>query len=125
SFTIPVLGQDEKSRDEAFEWHLSHGKEVQIIDNRAWGYRLVSLAKGEACQAGSSRDAREHGWTSDGKESVAVYADRSKTDKHKVASLCVCREGTGGELGEKWAICAVATFLRLWQSVNQALSGRV
>ncbi|KAK4621820.1 hypothetical protein CLAFUW4_06733 [Fulvia fulva] len=134
SFSIEVLGHDEKFHEERFEWRLSHEEEVRDIDKRGWGYKLVRLSGSESggkeegpqgSQAGSSRSAREHGTTSDGKEVVSVFADRSLASKNKVAIFAFVGGGATGQFGERWAVLAVVTFLRVWQSVHPELSGGV
>lgn len=123
SFSVEVVSHpDSKPKLEKFEWRLSHGKEVKVLDKWAWGWKLVRLDEETAkhSEAGSSssstkREDRDLGVTSDGKEVVAVWAPNSQWSKTKLGKFRFLGSGLTGELGEAWARMAVATVLSLWQ----------
>lgn len=128
SFNIDVSNAQCKSHQERFEWRMSHGKEVKELDDWSWGWKLVRLGdKKDASSHLDQRpgsgpfkrsDDREHGLTSDGREIVAVWAANSKFSKNKMGTFRFMSSGASGELGEEWAIMAVATILRLWSTMR-------
>lgn len=123
SFSVEITSAaDPKPHLEKFEWRLSHGKEVKVLDKWAWGWKLVRLegnpsSQPEASSSSSStkREDRDLGFTSDGKEVVAVWAPNSHWSKNKLGKFRFLGSGLTGELGEAWARMAVATVLSLWQ----------
>lgn len=112
TFSIEV-GIGKAARREAFEWRHSSGTVIKGLDARSSGWKLVRLATGPpggivgpSFVAGGAR-------SSDGKEVVAVWAwaSGSLTKKLKFQFL---GSGANGVLGERWAIMAVITALRIW-----------
>lgn len=152
SFTA-MIPHGEKLVPEQFEWRQSHGQEVrQLTSKFAWGWKLIRLGSG-AVHASSPAEAetsvnmddsaaltpattattpkkngkraasRDPGEASDGKEVVAVWADNVKWSKTKRAKFEFWGRATTGEMGETFAIMAVATGLRIWQITVAGSSG--
>ncbi|KAF2501703.1 hypothetical protein BU16DRAFT_522607 [Lophium mytilinum] len=116
SFSIPL--QDGNSMLPGhFEWRPSRGDEVQGLDSSKWtrGWKLVRVDGETAGGRGGKRTSRDVGLTSDGKEIVAVWADNGKPSMHKVGKFQFLGRGATGELGDRWAIMAIASILRIWQ----------
>ncbi|KAH8648576.1 hypothetical protein BX600DRAFT_442862 [Xylariales sp. PMI_506] len=109
SFSIEVDASG--GRREAFEWRHSHGGEVDGLGGRGRGWKLVRLA---ASGSGASR-------SSDGKEVVAVWANASMSAT-KILNFEFLGSGATGVLGERWAIMAVITALRIWDKERKARS---
>lgn len=118
SFSFDV-GRGKDTHREAFEWRHSRGGEVRSLDKWAWGWKLVRLGGARPDASGGKRDFRGAGETSDGKEIVAVWADNSKLNLHKVAKFQFLGAGATGELGEEWSIMAAMSGLRLWDLTQQ------
>lgn len=111
-FTIEV-GEGRKLRRENFEWRQSRGEEIKEIDKHSRGWKLVRL--GAFAQGpGGERSERSLGATSDGKEIVAVWAFYSGWSLTKSFKFQFMNSGLTGELGERWAVMAVITSLRMW-----------
>ncbi|KAI1135269.1 hypothetical protein F5Y05DRAFT_176903 [Hypoxylon sp. FL0543] len=111
AFAIEVGG-----RRESFEWRHSSGGAVKALGARGSGWKLVRLATGAPAGIGGDGGASFVGrgvTASDGKEVVAVWAwaSGSLTKKLKFQFL---GSGANGVLGERWAIMAVITALRIW-----------
>lgn len=99
-------------RLEYFEWRSSNGNEVRELSGSriGRGFKLVRLMGPETGEGGKRHD-REGGFTSDGKEIVAVFGyGNSMSSGPDFAFM-----GTGltGAFGETWEIMAVMTFLRV------------
>ncbi|KAF2815330.1 uncharacterized protein BDZ99DRAFT_516065 [Mytilinidion resinicola] len=126
SFSIPV--QDGASALPArFEWRPSRGDEVQGLDSSKWtrGWKLVRVDGETAEERGGKRSARDAGLASAGREVVAVWADNGKLSMDKVGKFQFLGRGATGELGERWAIMAVASVLRIWQVTYAATAAAV
>lgn len=112
-------GQD--LRREKFEWRTSRGGEVKNLD-RGPGRKLVRLST-EADGVGGTRAVRDPGATSDGKEVVAVWADNARWRENRTGRFQFLGSGATGELGDGFAVLAVATALRIWELGNEASLG--
>lgn len=135
TFTVEVDDADAPGgvRREDFEWRRSHGGEVQQLGNRhAWGWKLVRLGRaatnGDGMgmgvgggAVGGPRDERAEGTTSDGLEVVAAWVEDSCCCWSKSARFRFLGSGLTGELGDRWALMAVITALRLWYLAQQSL----
>ncbi|RYP29232.1 hypothetical protein DL767_006831 [Monosporascus sp. MG133] len=82
-------------RREAFEWRHSSGPEVGALGGSHSGWKLVRLG-GDG-----------------GEEVVAVWASVRMNPTKKFAFQFL-RSGLTGVLGERWAVMAVITALRMW-----------
>lgn len=122
AFTVPVHNSVSKPNLEKFEWRVSHGKEVEDLNQRSWGFKLVRLESSPPPNgSSSSSSSSEYGYTSDGKEVVAVWAANSQFSKNKLGKFQFMGSGAKGLLGEAWAIMAVATMLTMAVGVNKKL----
>lgn len=114
------------NRRETFEWRHSRGGAVSQLGGKTSGWKLVRLAtgppsglEGPGQGGGSSSSAATFvgggDMSSDGKEVVAAWcwAVGSITKKLKFQFLGSGR--TPGVLGERWAIMAVVSALRIWE----------
>ncbi|KAI1417236.1 hypothetical protein F5Y13DRAFT_152332 [Hypoxylon sp. FL1857] len=111
-FSVEVgLGKD--LRVENFEWRGSRGGEVRELDEYARGYKLVRLG-GEGAGSGGERATRAANTTSDGKEVVAVFAQNTKWSMNKVFKFQFLESGATGVLGDKFALAALMTGLKIW-----------
>ncbi|KAI0126099.1 hypothetical protein BJ170DRAFT_633806 [Xylariales sp. AK1849] len=111
-FTIDV-GEGQNTRRENFEWRHSRGGEIKELDRHSWGWKLVRLTA-HAPGPGGERNERPVGATSDGKEVVAVWARYSGWSLTKAFKFQFLGSGATGEMGERWAVMAVITALRIW-----------
>lgn len=102
SFSIEI-GHD--GHREPFEWRHSHGADVDSIGGSSSGWKLVRLA-GDAPGGSGGRG-------SDGKEVVAVWAN-IRMSITKELTFRFLGSGATGMLGERWAVMAVVTALRIW-----------
>ncbi|KAK8039122.1 hypothetical protein PG993_007533 [Apiospora rasikravindrae] len=102
---------------ERFEWRHSRGNEVKQLDKLNSGWKLVRIHS-EADGVGGTRRARDAGASSDGKELVAVFAEVSGWSTSKVVKFKFLGSGATGEMGPRWALMAVMTALRIWDTQN-------
>ncbi|KAK8094437.1 hypothetical protein PG997_001122 [Apiospora hydei] len=102
---------------ERFEWRHSRGNEVKQLDKLNSGWKLVRIHS-EADGVGGTRRARDAGASSDGKELVAVFAEVSGWSASKVVKFKFLGSGATGEMGPRWALMAVMTALRIWDTQN-------
>ncbi|KAI1846667.1 hypothetical protein JX265_009030 [Neoarthrinium moseri] len=111
-FAVEV-GDGPNAHREDFEWRHSRGAEIRGLDKHSWGWKLARLG---ACSQGSGgeRNERSLGETSDGKEVVAVWAQNSGWSLTKAYKFEFVGAGLTGEMGERWALMAVITALRIW-----------
>ncbi|KAI1141079.1 hypothetical protein F5Y05DRAFT_298787 [Hypoxylon sp. FL0543] len=111
-FSIEVgLGKD--VRVENFEWRGSRGAEIQGLDKYTRGYKLVRLGR-EGAGKGGERSSRAANTTSDGKEVVAVFAQNTGWSMYKVFKFQFLESGATGVLGDRFALTALMTALKIW-----------
>lgn len=111
-FTLP-LGEGRPT--EQFEWRSSRGKEVKgLAGSFNFGWKLVRL-DGPVVVPGQVDGTK--GYTSDGKEVVAVGGQQRLSRKHP--DFMFMGAGARGELGETFEIVAVMGFLRLRELAAQ------
>ncbi|KAF5575254.1 hypothetical protein FPCIR_13247 [Fusarium pseudocircinatum] len=126
SFDIQV-GHGPDQRVEGFEWRRSGGPEVKSVgQSRRRGLKLVRLGSTNTKEKYSSSEEDLHdgrtkgqgyGYSSDGKEVVAVWANtRSFSSSSGVGELQFRGSGATGELGQLWALMAVMSCMSIWQS---------
>ncbi|KAI1210380.1 uncharacterized protein F4807DRAFT_423183 [Annulohypoxylon truncatum] len=118
SFGIET-GVGEGQRREMFEWRHSSSGAVKGLGGRGAGWKLCRLANGPPAgvQAAEFVQGGERG--SDGREVVAVWAwaSGSMTKTWKFQFL---GSGANGVLGERWAVMAVMTALKMWDIERRA-----
>ncbi|KAI0138200.1 hypothetical protein F4776DRAFT_82173 [Hypoxylon sp. NC0597] len=111
-FSVEVgLGKD--LRVENFEWRGSRGGEVQDLDKYTRGYKLVRLGSVGTGQGGE-RSTRAANVTSDGKEVVAVFAQNTSWSMNKVFKFQFLESGATGVLGDRFALAALMSALKIW-----------
>jgi hypothetical protein len=125
-----LVGDGSEQRVERFEWRRSRGAEVKSVGQSKWGgYKLVRLGSTnikEEEYSSSEEDLAEgssnsgEGYTSDGKEVVAVWGNAScwKT-MSGVGEFQFRGSGATGELGNMWALMAVMSCMSIWQKVQR------
>ncbi|CAM1507453.1 Fc.00g070940.m01.CDS01 [Cosmosporella sp. VM-42] len=114
------VGEGANRRVERFEWRHSHGSEVKSLGRSKWGYKLVRLGgenvdpSSQAIEYGPDRG----GFTSDGKEIVAVWADAGMSVL-KIGEFELRGSGATGEFGTAWSLMAVMSYMCIWQKTYQ------
>ncbi|KAI0900872.1 hypothetical protein F4806DRAFT_172215 [Annulohypoxylon nitens] len=107
------------ARREMFEWRHSSGRAVKGLDGRSGGWKLCRLATGPPAGA-EGRGFVEGGERgSDGREIVAVWAWASGS-LTKLFKFSFLGSGANGVLGERWAVMAVMTALKMWDIERRA-----
>lgn len=106
---------------ERFEWRHSHGAEVDRLGGRGQGWKLVRLDSDAAAGGlrGGAQFARGAARTSDGLEVVAVWANASMS-MSKELNFQFLGSGESGVLGERWAVMAVITALRIFDKEKKS-----
>ncbi|KAI1388806.1 uncharacterized protein F4822DRAFT_258794 [Hypoxylon trugodes] len=110
------------NRREAFEWRHTSGSAVASLGGRSSGWKLLRLstdAPSGVVGGGSGKFVGGGASSSDGKEVVAVWAWASGS-LTKVFKFQFLGSGANGVLGERWAIMAVATALKIWDRERRA-----
>ena len=124
-----LVGNGPEQRVERFEWRRSRGAEVKSVGQSRWGgYKLVRLGSTNTKEDYSSseddlvdeKSNSGEGYTSDGKEIVAVWGSAScwKT-MSGVGELQFRGSGATGELGNMWALMTVMSCMSIWQKVQR------
>ncbi|KAK2034814.1 hypothetical protein LX32DRAFT_633951 [Colletotrichum zoysiae] len=110
---------DTGGRSERFQWRPSKGKEVRGLAGYSSGWKLVRMTSREA-GVGGRRMSREEGFTSDGREVVAVIAHTLSLRKDFV--FAVLGSGRSGALGSAWETAALLSGIWIWwNSVNGSM----
>ncbi|KAF9768480.1 hypothetical protein IL306_014237 [Fusarium sp. DS 682] len=113
---------------ERFEWRRSRGAEVRSVGQSRWGgYKLVRLGSTNTKEEYSSSEEDLHddstsgeGYTSDGKEVVAVWGSTNCFKSMSgVGEFQFRGSGATGELGQLWALMAVMSCMSVWQKVQR------
>ncbi|KAM0346144.1 hypothetical protein ACHAPU_005917 [Fusarium lateritium] len=123
------VGDGSEQRVERFEWRRSRGAEVKSVGQSSWGgYKLVRLGSTNTKEEYSSSEedlpegssSSGEGYTSDGKQVVAVWGSAScwKT-MSGVGEFQFRGSGATGELGNMWALMAVMSCMSIWQKVQR------
>ncbi|KAI0171301.1 hypothetical protein BJ166DRAFT_518410 [Pestalotiopsis sp. NC0098] len=117
TFTIEV---GSTGRRESFEWRHSHGNEVDSLGGSSSGWKLVRLATdAPGGQGDGSQFVRGGPQSSDSKEVVAVWSN-ARMSMSKQLNFQFLGSGVTGALGERWAVMAVITALRIWDRERKA-----
>lgn len=107
-------------RREPFEWRHSHGAEVDSLGGSSSGWKLIRLATDAPGGVGHGAQFVGGGSQSrDGREVVAVWAD-ARMSLSKILNFRFVGTGATGGLGERWAVMAVITALRIWDRERKA-----
>ncbi|KAF7302900.1 hypothetical protein MKEN_01252300 [Mycena kentingensis (nom. inval.)] len=111
------VGRGKETQREYFEWRTSRGEEVRALNDSRFrsGMKLVRLTGNPGGAAASS--------SSDGKEIVAVWADQTSFSLTKVGKFEFIGSGATGEMGERFAVMAVVSCLRIWDTMFQISQG--
>ncbi|EWY99424.1 hypothetical protein FOYG_03468 [Fusarium oxysporum NRRL 32931] len=126
-FAIQV-GHGPDQHVERFEWRRSRGAEVKSVGQSRWGgYKLVRLGSTNTKEEYSSSEEDLHdgstngeGYTSDGKEVVAVWGSTNCLKSLSgVGEFQFRGSGATGELGQLWALMAVMSCMSIWQKVQR------
>ncbi|KAI2466832.1 hypothetical protein F4781DRAFT_444825 [Annulohypoxylon bovei var. microspora] len=120
TYTFSIrTGVGAAARREPFEWRHSSGDAVRALGGRGSGWKLCRLATeapagvaGGAFVLGGER-------AGDGKEVVAVWA-WSSGSLTKTLKFQFLGSGANGVLGERWALMAVMTALKIWDIERRA-----
>ncbi|OIW33113.1 hypothetical protein CONLIGDRAFT_628045 [Coniochaeta ligniaria NRRL 30616] len=99
SFAVEVSGEKQATHRENFEWRSSRGKDIPGLEKAGRGWVLVRLGGG----AGNETP-----------EVVAYWGHTSGWSLRKGHRFQFLNSGLTGELGERWAVMAVITALRIW-----------
>ncbi|KAF3013933.1 hypothetical protein E8E14_002645 [Neopestalotiopsis sp. 37M] len=108
-------------RREPFEWRHSHGNEVDSLGGSSSGWKLVRVNT-DAPGGGSDKGSHFVGGgpqSSDAKEVVAVWSN-ARMSMSKELNFQFLGSGVTGALGERWAVMAVITALRIWDRERKA-----
>ncbi|KAK2007739.1 hypothetical protein LZ32DRAFT_44048 [Colletotrichum eremochloae] len=112
------LVMDIVGRSEKFQWRPSTGKEVKGLAGHSRGWKLVRMASQED-GLGGKRRIREEGFTSDGREVVAVIAHTFSLRKD--FAFTFLGSGRSGALGTAWETTALLSGIwRWWNSINES-----
>ncbi|KAK2056388.1 hypothetical protein LY76DRAFT_595226 [Colletotrichum caudatum] len=94
---------------EEFQWRSSHGDEIKELAGHSYGWKLVRT---ETRQAGQ----KSFGYSSDGKEVVAVLAHSTSWSMTKGYNFGFLGTGLTGTLGEDWETATVISGFSLWHT---------
>ncbi|KAI1078988.1 hypothetical protein F5B20DRAFT_590988 [Whalleya microplaca] len=115
-FTVVVGTEPSSWRRETFEWRHSYGDAVASLDGARDGWKLVRSA-GVSSVSPSNTSSPVSATSSDGHELVAVWA-YARFSLSKAMKFRFLGSGETGALGDRWAIMAVMTALRMFQWQN-------
>ncbi|KAM0433305.1 hypothetical protein ACHAPT_004181 [Fusarium lateritium] len=118
------VGEGPDRHLERFEWRRSHGSEVKSVGESKWGWKLVRVGRhnmddpNDEAEASGEEPDRPDGFTSDGKEVVAVWADtKANLSMTKIGTFELRGSGLTGELGTQWALMALLSCMCQWQAM--------
>ncbi|KAF6814000.1 hypothetical protein CMUS01_12727 [Colletotrichum musicola] len=100
-----------KGAVEEFQWRTTHGNEIKELAGRSYGWKLIRLSGGQAAPQQKKPDL---GFTSDGKEVVAVLAQNMSWSMTKGYRFAFMGSGLTGVFGEDWETAAVFSGFLLW-----------
>ncbi|KAM0269834.1 hypothetical protein ACHAQH_009644 [Verticillium albo-atrum] len=117
SFTLavppPPSRKGDPPQEEAFEWRSTFGDEVKHVTGGgifSSGWKLVRLWGPE----NRGPAAKGPGFTSDGKEIVAVMAHSTSASMTKSALFAFMGTGLTGQMGQQWETVAIASAVQMW-----------
>ncbi|KAI1207112.1 uncharacterized protein F4807DRAFT_435623 [Annulohypoxylon truncatum] len=113
-------GHKQGVRREDFEWRKSKGDQDKNLVDSPWkcGFKLLRLSNRSGKDANLG-DGASQGSTSGGPEVVAIFAWNSNWSVMNPFRIEFRESGQTGELGEKFAVIAIITGLRLWTLKHQ------
>ncbi|KAH7127622.1 hypothetical protein EDB81DRAFT_809660 [Dactylonectria macrodidyma] len=110
-----MVGEGNNRHIEKFEWRHSHGSEVKGVGQSRYGWKLVRLGSGNAGEGSQDAADRGDGFTSDGKEIVAVWADvKAFKSMTGIGEFQFLGSGATGELGLIWSLTAVMSYVCIY-----------
>ncbi|KAF5230433.1 hypothetical protein FANTH_13839 [Fusarium anthophilum] len=114
---VTQVGHGPDQHAEGFEWRRSRGIEVRSVgQSSSGGYKLVRVGSTSFHDGSTNRV----GYTRDGKEVVAVWANTSTFKSWSgVGEFQFRGSGATGELGQLWALMAVMSCLSIWQEARR------
>ncbi|KAF7551805.1 hypothetical protein G7Z17_g4755 [Cylindrodendrum hubeiense] len=110
------VGEGHNKRIERFEWRHSRGSEVKSVGQAGNGWKLVRLGGGMAGE-GNEEDGpdRDDGYTKDGKEIVAVWAEgKAFKSISNIGEFQFRGSGATGELGMLWSLTALMSYICIY-----------
>lgn len=122
------VGSGNERRSEKFEWRHSRGSEVRSVGQAGVGWKLVRLGRsapgGEEAEAegqtGMEAKEAKEGFTKDGKEIVAVWAQgKTLSGVKNMGEVRFLGAGATGEFGIQWSIMAVMSCFCIWLRTSQ------
>ena len=119
-FSMSIGGSGKDAAMEDFKWRRSHGSEIKDLAGNSWGWKLVR-ENSSATGTGGKRKERDPGFTSDGKEILAVIAYNMSASMSKATKFAFMGQGLTGSMGEDWEIAAVISGLWVWLIDTQIL----
>ncbi|KAJ5170988.1 uncharacterized protein N7500_003771 [Penicillium coprophilum] len=114
TYTFEISVGSKGTTPERFEWRKSHGSEIKELAGHSHGWKLVRLAPPANNGIGGSRKERDHGYTSDGLEVVAIIAHNASWSMTKGFRFAFLGVGLTGTMGENWEIVVVTSALQMW-----------
>ncbi|KXJ86101.1 hypothetical protein Micbo1qcDRAFT_198562 [Microdochium bolleyi] len=122
AFSIEVghldpTGRSPPPQREWFEWRHSRGDAVLDLDaGSSYGYKLVRLSTRPppGVDPGAAQFVGGGYMTSSGEEVVAVFA-RIPASMSRRMKFRFLGTGASGLLGDRWALMAAVTAIRIWQ----------
>ncbi len=120
-FTMPVGDKSQGVQSEEFEWRSSVGKEVmKLAKGPSWGWKLVRCSGPNTRAGGSGLLKNNPGFTSDGREVVALMALNGTASMTKAVRFTFMGSGLTGTMGETWEIVALTSALQIWDVYYQS-----
>lgn len=115
------VGEGNGRHLEKFEWRRSHGSEVKSVGQSGWGWKLVRLGGGTAGEGGEDGGFdRGDGFTKDGKEIVAVWADgKAFKSMTNIGEFQFRGSGATGELGMLWSLMGIMSYVCIYVHVSR------
>lgn len=120
TFSVNVRGPGKEPLIQEFEWRKSVGGEIRELAGNSYGWKLVRTV-GPSVAASGSRKERNLGYTSDGKEILAIVAYSVSASMSKAIKFAFMGEGLTGVNGEEWEIATVISAMWLWFLDTQVL----
>ncbi|KAF5984858.1 hypothetical protein FBULB1_3152 [Fusarium bulbicola] len=113
---VTQVGHGPDQHREGFEWRSSRGVEARSVGQSSRGYKLVRVGSTNFHNGSTNRV----GYTSDGKEVVAVWASTSSFKSWSgVGEFQFRGSGATSELGQLWALMAVMSWMSIWQEAQR------
>ncbi|KAH8900368.1 hypothetical protein GQ53DRAFT_740507 [Thozetella sp. PMI_491] len=120
-YQLSIPTGEKGGEPEQFEWRSSHGEELKQLSkgHRAWGWKLVRLGGPNVKPGGAETALREVGYTSDGREVVAILALNTTASMTKSFRFAFAGSALTGTLGEAWETAALTSGLQVLNIYHQ------